>query len=167
LANRKLAGLIGLEVPVGPNRGEVLITERLPEMLAYPTNLIRQTDEGTVQIGDSLEDVGYNDDVSTPVLGRIAARAIRCMPPLAELRLVRSWAALRVMTPDGFPIYQESESMPGAFVVTCHSGVTLAAQHVFAIAPWLVGGMRPPGTDKFGASRFQSGWRVEEPLDAH
>ena len=45
----------------------------------------------------------------------------------------------RVMTPDGYPIYQQSTQCPGAFVVTCHSGVTLAANHVFTIAPWLAG----------------------------
>ncbi|KAB0608381.1 NAD(P)/FAD-dependent oxidoreductase [Castellaniella defragrans] len=167
LANRTLAPLVGVDAPIGPNRGEVLITERLPPALAYPTNYIRQTDEGTIQIGDSLEDVGYDDSVSTPVLGGIARRAIRCLPSLAGLRLVRSWAALRVMTPDGFPIYQESASMPGAFVVSCHSGVTLAAQHVFTIAPWLGGGERPRAIDGFRADRFHSGVLMEEPLDAH
>lgn len=167
LANRTLAPLVGVDAPIGPNRGEVLITERLPPALAYPTNYIRQTDEGTIQIGDSLEDVGYDDSVSTPVLGGIARRAIRCLPSLAGLRLVRSWAALRVMSPDGFPIYQESASMPGAFVVSCHSGVTLAAQHVFTIAPWLGGGERPRAIDGFRADRFHSGVLMEEPLDAH
>ncbi|WP_276809665.1 NAD(P)/FAD-dependent oxidoreductase [Castellaniella defragrans] len=167
LANRTLAPLVGVDAPIGPNRGEVLITERLPPALAYPTNYIRQTDEGTIQIGDSLEDVGYDDSVSTLVLGGIARRAIRCLPSLAGLRLVRSWAALRVMTPDGFPIYQESASMPGAFVVSCHSGVTLAAQHVFTIAPWLGGGERPRAIDGFRADRFHSGVLMEEPLDAH
>lgn len=167
LANRTLAPLVGVDAPIGPNRGEVLITERLPPALAYPTNYIRQTDEGTIQIGDSLEDVGYDDSVSTPVLGGIARRAIRCLPSLAGLRLVRSWAALRVMTPDGFPIYQESASVPGAFVVSCHSGVTLAAQHVFTIAPWLGGGERPRAIDGFRADRFHSGVLMEEPLDAH
>lgn len=167
LANRQLATLIGLTVPVSPLRGEVLITERLQASLGYPTNLIRQTDEGTIQIGDSHEDVGYDDQVSTPILEHIAARAIRCMPALSGLRLVRSWAALRVMTPDGFPIYQESESLPGAFVVTCHSGVTLAAQHAFTIAPWLAGKARPPEADAFRIDRFQSVRPTEEPLDAH
>jgi glycine/D-amino acid oxidase-like deaminating enzyme len=167
LANRQLASLIGLTVPVSPNRGEVLITERLQTSLTYPTNLIRQTDEGTIQIGDSHEDAGYDDHVSTPVLEQIAARAVRCMPALSELRLVRSWAALRVMTPDGFPIYQESGSMPGAFVATCHSGVTLAAQHAFTIAPWLAGEARPPAVDAFRVDRFESVRSTEGPLDAH
>ena len=41
------------------------------------------------------------------------------------------------MTADGFPIYDHSESCPGAFVVGCHSGVTLAANHALTIAPMI------------------------------
>ena len=57
--------------------------------------------------------------------------------------MVRTWSALRVMTADGFPLYEQSASHPGAFVVTCHSGVTLAANHVFDIAPAIVSGLLP------------------------
>jgi len=67
---------------------------------------------------------------------------------------VRAWGALRVMSPDGFPIYQQSETQPGAFVVTCHSGVTLAPHHAFAIAPWVLGGRKPAGIERFEGSRF-------------
>jgi glycine/D-amino acid oxidase-like deaminating enzyme len=70
------------------------------------------------------------------------------------VKLVRAWGALRVMSPDGFPIYQQSEAQPGAFVVTCHSGVTLAANHALAIAPWVLGGRRPAGIEAFEGSRF-------------
>ena len=48
-------------------------------------------------------------------------------PLLGGVNIVRSWGALRVMTPDGCPIYEASAECPGAFLVTCHSGVTLAA----------------------------------------
>lgn len=166
LANRKLAPQLGLHAPVWPSRGEVLITERLPRSIDYPTNYIRQTDEGTIQIGDSHEDVGFDDQVSTPVLGEIAARAVRCVPGLAGLRMVRSWAALRVLTPDGFPIYEESATQKGAFVATCHSGVTLAAQHAYVLAPWIAGGQRPAALDHFRADRFDVA-RSEELLNAH
>jgi glycine/D-amino acid oxidase-like deaminating enzyme len=154
LGNNKLAPKVGLFAPVEPNRGEVLISERLRPMLAYPTNFVRQTDEGTVQIGDSHEDVGFDDGTITSVLGGIAKRGIKCFPVLAKANLVRAWAALRVMSPDGYPIYQASESHPGAFVVTCHSGVTLAANHVMRIAPWIAGGAYPDAIREFKGDRF-------------
>jgi glycine/D-amino acid oxidase-like deaminating enzyme len=88
------------------------------------------------------------------VLTTIARRSILSFPALAKLNLVRVWGALRVMSPDGFPIYQQSHSHPGAYVVTCHSGVTLAANHALQIAPWIAGGAKPGGIDVFAGDRF-------------
>ena len=53
---------------------------------------------------------------------------MRQFPLLANVNVVRTWSAIRVMTQDGFPIYDESETHPGAFTVCCHSGVTLCRQ---------------------------------------
>jgi glycine/D-amino acid oxidase-like deaminating enzyme len=154
LGNRELATQIGLHAPVQPNRGQVLVGERVAKFLDHPTTYVRQTDEGTIQLGDSMEDVGLDDGTTADVLATIAQRGVRSFPVLRDLRLVRAWGALRVMTPDGYPIYQESTSCPGAFVVTCHSGVTLAANHVFSIAPWIAGGNAPAGLDAFSGDRF-------------
>jgi hydrogen cyanide synthase HcnC len=59
-----------------------------------------------------------------------------------------------VMTPDGFPIYQQSPTHPGAFVATCHSGVTLAASHALHLAPAIAAGILPADLNSFAASRF-------------
>ncbi|MBN3765859.1 FAD-dependent oxidoreductase [Burkholderia sp. Ac-20365] len=154
LGNRALAPHVGLHAPVAPNRGQVLISERVAPFLHYPTLNVRQTDEGTLQFGDSMEEVGFNDFTTTPVLSDIARRGVRAFPLLKNVRLVRTWAALRVYSPDGFPIYDESAQHPGAFVVTCHSGVTLAAAHALRIAPWIVGGAMPDDIPALSGTRF-------------
>lgn len=59
------------------------------------------------------------------------------------------WAALRVYSPNGFPIHDESAHYPGAFVATCHSAVTLAAAHATRIAPWIVGAPIPDDLPAF------------------
>ncbi|MEC3766996.1 NAD(P)/FAD-dependent oxidoreductase [Cupriavidus sp. SS-3] len=154
LGNRKLAAEVGLHAPVAPNRGQVLIGERATRFLDFPTTYVRQTDEGTIQLGDSMEDVGFDDGTTAGVLADIARRGVRSFPALAGLKLVRAWGALRVMSPDGYPIYQESPTCPGAFVTTCHSGVTLAAAHALRVAPWIAGGERPQEVDVFTGDRF-------------
>ncbi|OUL89549.1 NAD(P)/FAD-dependent oxidoreductase [Paraburkholderia hospita] len=154
LGNRALAPHVGLHAPVAPNRGQVLISERVAPFLHYPTLNVRQTDEGTVQFGDSMEEVGLNDFTTTHVLSDIARRGVRAFPMLKNVRLVRTWAALRVYSPDGFPIYDQSAVHPGAFVVTCHSGVTLAAAHALRIAPWITGGAMPDELPAFSGARF-------------
>lgn len=164
LGNRALAPLVGLDAPVSPNRGQVLVSERVAPFLHYPTLNVRQTDEGTVQFGDSMEEVGFNDFTTTSVLSEIARRGVRTFPMLRNVRLVRTWAALRVYSPDGFPIYDRSTAHPGAFVVTCHSGVTLAAAHAQRVAPWIAGGTMPDELPAFSARRFAL---AAEPTFAH
>ena len=154
LGNRDLALQVGLHAPVVPTRGQVLVTERVQPFLHSPTNKLRQTDEGSVQIGDSVEDVGFDESTTTDILQFMARRAVRSFPLLRDMNIVRAWAALRVMTPDGFPIYEESASCPGAFVATCHSGVTLAATHVLRVAPWMAGGAAPEGIGIFHSARL-------------
>ncbi|MBI5719041.1 MAG: FAD-binding oxidoreductase [Burkholderiales bacterium] len=155
LGNRALAPLVGLRAPVLPNRGQILVTERLRPFLAHPTLHVRQTAEGVVQIGDSKEDVGLDDGTTLAELARIAARAARCFPLLEGVNIVRTWGALRVMSPDGFPIYEASASCPGAFVLTCHSGITLAAQHAGPLVDWIRGGAEPAEITGFKAARFE------------
>lgn len=155
LGNEELASQVGLHAPVSPNRGQVLITERLKPFLPFPTNKARQTNEGTVQLGYSVEDVGLDDSTTVSAIEWIAKRSIATFPVLANVRLVRAWGALRVLTPDGAPIYQESTSHPGAFVATSHSGVSLAAAHAYVLGPWVAGmAPAPEGFREFAGERY-------------
>ena len=145
---------LGFKAPVRPQRGQVLITEKLPKMINRPSLIARQVDEGGIQIGATNEEVGHDDRVTQPGLSSLAAEAIAAYPALARAQLVRSWAALRVLSPDGLPIYQESRDMPGAFLVTCHSGITLAAIHARLLPDWLEGSEAAPDLEVFSEDRF-------------
>ena len=154
LANATLAPVLGLAAPVTPNKGHIIALERVAPFLSVPLDTIRQTDEGTVLIGDSQEDRGFDETLDEGVLAAMAQRAVRVFPFLRDVRVTRSWAALRVMSPDGFPIYAQSTAHPGAFLATCHSGVTLAAIHALALAPAIGAGTLPAECAPFGPGRF-------------
>jgi octopine oxidase subunit B len=154
LGNAELAPLFGLSAPVRPQRGQILVTERTSRTWPLPLGSIRQTPEGSILLGSSEEDVGFDTGQRPEVMQRIARRAVRSFPWLAELQIVRAWAALRVMPPDGLPIYDESERFPGAFTANCHSGVTLAAAHARVFAPMLASGTLDPRLAPFSARRF-------------
>jgi hydrogen cyanide synthase HcnC len=145
---------VGLRAPVRPQRGQIVVTERAERFLDHPLVTVRQTDEGTVMLGDSAEEAGLDDGVGLGVSSAIASRAVRMFPLLKSLNVVRTWAGLRVMTQDGFPIYDESSSRPGAFLATCHSGVTLAAAHALVLAPMIAAGSLSADLDVFSARRF-------------
>jgi glycine/D-amino acid oxidase-like deaminating enzyme len=155
LANQALAAQVGLDVPVRPQRGQIMVLERTRRILPMPCVTLRQTDEGTWLVGDSQEEAGFDDaSLGLPILATLADRAVRTLPALRDVRVVRTWSALRVMARDGFPVYQQSTRCPGAFVATCHSGVTLAAAHALSLAPRIAAGGLDDAFLPFSSDRF-------------
>jgi glycine/D-amino acid oxidase-like deaminating enzyme len=154
LGAAELGPKMGFKAPIRPQRGQVLITEKLPKLINRPSLIARQVDEGGIQIGATNEEVGTDDRVTQPGLSGLAAEAIAAYPALAKAQLVRSWGALRVLSPDGLPIYQQSAEMPGAYLVTCHSGITLAAAHARVLPDWLEGTDAAPDLEVFSEARF-------------
>ncbi len=154
LGATKLGPSMGFKAPIRPQRGQVLITEKLPKILNRPSLIARQVDEGGIQIGATNEEVGLDDRVTTHGMAKLAAEAIAAFPVLEKVQLVRSWSALRILSPDGLPIYQESSEMLGAYLITCHSGITLAAAHAHLLPDWLEKTGQAPNLEVFSEDRF-------------
>jgi len=150
----RLGPMVGLNIPIRPQRGQVLITERMRPLFRIPVSHVRQTNEGTLQLGNSTEDIGFDDGTTIDVTREIARRAVLSFPVLRGVRLVRTWGCIRVLTPDGAAIYDESQSHPGAYVATSHSGITLAAINARHVARWIATGEKQPGFERFSARRF-------------
>lgn len=154
LGNRTLAPFVGLNQPVRPQKGQILVTQKTDRLIRLPMTLLRQTAEGSIMIGDSKEEVGFDISSSADVMAQIASRAQRTMPVLKHQQIIRSWGALRVMSPDGYPIYDQSVTHPGAFAIACHSGVTLAAAHAVDLAADIETGGLAHNLREFTERRF-------------
>ena len=63
LGNKDLAPLVGLNAPVRPVRGHIVVTERVAPVIPLTQNF-RQMPEGGLLLGDSQEEAGYDDVVS-------------------------------------------------------------------------------------------------------
>jgi hypothetical protein len=140
-ANMRLAPMVGLEAPMKPERGQIVVTERLRPFLNHPVVTLRQTDEGTVMIGDSK---GRSTDPSGLTLGvrRHRGRARGAPVPAAAQR--QRGADLERDPGDdpgtGSRSTTESESHPGAFVLCCHSGVHAVREPCADVAPMIARG---------------------------
>ncbi len=154
LGTTGLAAQAGMTVPLHPNRGQLMVTEPMPAMLGLPTVNVRQTREGSFLIGYTSEDAGLPTETTQAGLGAIARRAVTAFPFLAGVRIVRTWAALRIMSPDGFPIYARAPDHPHIVAAACHSGVTLAAMHASRLPDWIVGAEDAPDLSAFSSERF-------------
>ncbi|MGR5143756.1 NAD(P)/FAD-dependent oxidoreductase [Photobacterium sp. DNB23_23_1] len=156
LGAAKLGPKLGFIAPINPQKGQVLITEKLPPMLKRPSGIIRQVSEGGIQIGDSKENMEFNEVDTVGVTSAIAERAIKVYPFLSRTKLIRSWGALRIVSPDGLPIYQQSDTNTGAYFISCHSGITLAAAHSYLLPNWLEPStVDVPDLELFSEQRFK------------
>ena len=154
LGSAELGPKLGFVAPISAQKGQVLITEKLPPRLKRASGIIRQVNEGGIQIGDSKENAGFDDSDTLDVTAAIAERAIAVYPFLAQTKLVRSWGAIRIISPDGLPIYQQSKTNSGAYLISCHSGITLAAAHSFLLPAWLEEAADAPTLELFSEDRF-------------
>ncbi len=149
-----LGKALGIDLPIRADQGQVLVSEKMTPLLRHPCNTVRQTDNGSFLLGASSKDAGFDVRTDLETLSTIARRCIGIFPFLGRLRLLRAWGALRVMTPDGAPIYQQSPMHPGVFSFACHSGVTLAACHALEASRWVIKGAIPQYYEIFHPGRF-------------
>ena len=151
---------LGVTIPVRPGRGQMLVTEPLPPITARVLRTtqigIRQDVHGHVLIGSTVEDVGYNRDVTLPMLSRFCRLAAAVVPALADARIIRTWAGLRPMTPDALPIIDAVPGAQGVFMATGHSrtGLTYAAVSAWLLAQLVSGARTELPLDPFRLERF-------------
>ncbi len=155
LGNIALFAKLGKPIPLFPQKGQLLVTERIKPFLPFPFSGIRQTGCGSVMIGYTQENAGFDTGTSVSVAAQLAKRAVRIFPALAHTRVVRSWASLRILTEDGLPIYDEVDGYPGCYILATHSCVTLASQHCSLLPPWILGQERPARINDFNLERFK------------
>ena len=84
LGNARLAPMVGLDAPVRPQRGQIMVTEKVAPFMNHVVHTIRQTDEGGVMISDSVEEAGYDPSVGERgPLGHGGSRDADVSPPRA------------------------------------------------------------------------------------
>ena len=122
----QLGSTANIHIPVDCSRGQMFVTERVPPLLRTHIHNIKQTASGTIVFGATREP-GIRD-VSTTVAGtkEIVSRAMRLVPALAGIRVTRSWAGIRPVPPDGYPILGPVDGVERLLVAVMHRGVALA-----------------------------------------
>ena len=170
----KMVGrMAGIELPIFPERHEILVTEpvepmQAPMVMCFYHNLYcQQTPHGSfiMGIGHPNEPETFNIKSSWQFLTEMAARITKILPPLANLNVIRQWAGLYDMCPDRTPILGQDAGVQGFYTAAGFSG------HGFMISP-IVGKLMAQiitGTatdipiDMFGADRFARGQLYVEP----
>lgn len=174
-----VAGLAGVELPVLPRRGFVLVTEPLPpatvrhkvyaadyvdavassdaELQASP--VVEGTGGGTVLIGSTRERVGFDRRPSPAAIRALAQGAIGLFPMLASVRAMRVYAGFRPYCPDHLPVIGPDPRAPGLWHACGHegAGIGLAAGTGKLIAQALTGEATDLDLTPFAPERFEEG----------
>ena len=154
LANRRLARFAVPDLPVHADKGQVLLVERMPQVMPTPMLGITQTFGGTVIIGFRHEFVGHDTSLVPSAVSTEGQWAIRVWPELGKKRLIRTWSGLRIMPDDQMAIYSRLPNHPKATLINTNSGVTLTAAHTRLLPDYLLGGELPEVAQGFTLKRF-------------
>ena len=156
----EIAAMAGVELPILPRRGVVLVTQPLPPLIRHKvyaaeyvadvasddsglesSAVVEGTRAGTVLVGASRERVGFRREMPLPVVGRLAAQAVRLFPVLADVSLLRSYAGFRPYCPDHLPVLGPDPRVGGLLHACGHegAGVGLATGTAHLLAQVLAG----------------------------
>lgn len=141
----------GLALPVAPVRGQMIALATPPSTLAtmvlQGTRYLIPRRDGLILVGSTLEEVGFEREVTVVARDELLRSACAIMPALADWPVAHQWAGLRPSSPAGIPFIGEHPELRGLFVNTGHfrNGIALApasarllSDLMLGRSPWLV-----------------------------
>lgn len=176
--SNEVSRLVGLELPIRPRKGHILVTAKIPRLVRHPlleagyTSTVQSasqdlqvalvaemTASGTLLLGSSRQFAGLDLAVSLPVMQAIAARAVRFLPALAQVGVIRSYAGLRPWSPDHLPLVGPVSAAPGFYLATGHegAGICLAPVTGRLVADCITGARLPAFAAQIRPDRFELG----------
>ncbi|OFW00588.1 MAG: glycine oxidase ThiO [Acidobacteria bacterium RIFCSPLOWO2_02_FULL_68_18] len=146
--------------PVRPVRGQILQL-RLPQpplsrIVWGSGGYMVPWEDGSVLVGSTAEEVGFDESVTADGVRRLLERAERLVPALGGAVFEGARAGLRPASTDELPIIGPSKGMPGVFYATGHyrNGVLLAPLTASLVADLVLGGGERPELQLVRPDRF-------------
>jgi glycine/D-amino acid oxidase-like deaminating enzyme len=132
---------LGSRMPVRPRRGVILVTTRMPHRIFHKvydadyvgavgsddhglqtSSVIESTAAGTVLVGSSRRQCGFDDRLDLEAVRQIAAKALRIFPFLADAAVMRVYGGFRPFMPDHLPVIGPDPWIDGLWHATGHEG---------------------------------------------
>jgi glycine oxidase len=140
-----LGGEHGAQLPIKPMRGQIVLYKstpgRLRHMLYCDGFYLIPRDDGHILAGSTLEDAGFDKQVTDTARHSLMQRATALLPWLHDVPVVAHWAGLRPASPNNMPIISRHPEIENLFINSGHYryGVTLAPASAQALADLMLG----------------------------
>ncbi len=137
----EVARRLGAPIAVRPRRGEILVTTPQPPTVFHKvydadyvgavgsdsatvqtSAVVESTRAGTILLGSSRSQIGFDDALRPDVLAAIAAKALRLFPCLADVAVMRAYGGFRPYAPDHLPVIGADPRVPWLWHATGHEG---------------------------------------------
>ena len=179
----EVSALLGAPIPVRPRRGVVLVTSRMPHRIFHKvydgdyvgavgsdaadlqtSSVIESTAGGTVLIGSSRQQIGFDSRLDVRVLRQLAAKAIGLFPFLGAMSVMRSYGGFRPFVPDHLPAIGADVRLDGLWHATGHegAGIGLSLASAELLADLMTGTVPAIDAAPFSPSRSSLAAHLED-----
>lgn len=144
---------------VRPVKGQILAIRTEPGTLRHnvrtPDVYMVPREDGRLIVGATVEEMGFNRDLTVGGIFELLRGAWRAIPGLYELPLQETWVGFRPGSRDNAPILGETE-IPGLFLATGHyrNGILNTPVTAFHMATAILDGKTPDVLAPFSPRRF-------------
>jgi glycine oxidase len=157
-----IPGLDGALRPwVRPVKGQILAIRATPDLLTHtvrtPDVYIVPRADGRLIVGATVEEMGFNTDLTVGGVLELLRGAWRAIPGVFELPIHEIWCGFRPGSRDNQPILGETE-IPGFFIATGHfrNGILNTPVTAKAMSELILTGTTPEVIAPFSPRRFSS-----------
>ena len=141
----ELARQIGLELPVEPVKGQIVLLKdkpgRVKSIIKHDDVYLVPRVDGHILVGASMERVGFQPGTTESAVNNLLEATYRITPGLKGAEIIEQWMGFRPGSPDGMPYLGPVDDHPGLFVATGHyrNGVALAPGTAEIMSRWIMG----------------------------
>ena len=163
--SRQITKSLGVDLPISLRINQMMVTDQSPPLLhhlithANGNLTLKQLPVGTIMVGGGWQGKGdlitnTKEPTYESMIGN-ADMAIRVVPALRKILVIRSWAAFDGRTADKIPIIGDVSGNPGAYLATaCFGGFQIGPLVGRLIAEKICTGASSIPIDEFNVSRY-------------
>jgi glycine oxidase len=149
--SKGLLGGLGVEVPLRPVRGQMVLLSSPRHVLRSVINCGKQylvpRPDGRILVGSTEEDAGFDKRTTARAVRELLDLAVQLAPPLGELSIETCWAGLRPASHDDLPYLGRVPGCENLFLASGHfrQGLQLSPATAVVMSRLMLGA--DPGVD--------------------